>query len=108
MGLQFGIHEVANLNIADFATNKPFIFADYAEVSSNEVSATTDELRGGQGNFLITTANHTKKSDLKVTLPAVDLKMLAMLAGSDLATAAGNAFQREVKTVTGGKITRSY
>lgn len=105
MGLQFGIHEVANLNIADFATNKPFIYADYASVSSNEVSATTDEMRGGQGNFLLSTVTHTKKSDFKVTLPATDLKLLAMLAGDTLNSSAPDVFNREVLTVTGGKVT---
>lgn len=107
MGLQYSIHEVANLSIADFATNKPFVYADYAQVSSNDVSATTDELRGGQGNFLLQTATHTKKGDLKVTLPAIDLKMLAMLAGDDLATHNANAFQREVLTITAGAVSLS-
>jgi hypothetical protein len=105
MGLQFGIKEVCNLSFVDYATKKPILYADYAEVSSNETSGENTELRGGQGNGLITTWSHTKKSDFKVTLPVVDLKMLALLAGDDLATGAANVFQREVLTVAAGKVT---
>jgi hypothetical protein len=105
MGLQYGIHEVCNLNIVDFASKKPLLYADYAEVSSNETTGETTTMTGGIGMGVITTRSHSKKSNLKVTLPAIDLKMLAILAGDDIAEGAANAFQREVLTVSGGKVT---
>lgn len=105
MGLQFGIKEVCNLALSDFANNKPILFADYAEVSSNENSAERTDMRAGQGNYKITSWDHSKDSKLNVTLPQVDLKMLALLAGEDLAVAAQNTFKREVLTVAAGKVT---
>lgn len=105
MGLQYSIHEVANLQFNTFSDNKPFLYADYAQISTNDISGTSDQLVGGQGNYTLDVHSHTKKSDMKITLPVIDLKFLAMMFGSDLAEAAGNAFQREVLTVTGGKAT---
>lgn len=105
MGLQYGIKEVCNFFVSDFATNKPILYADYAEVSSNENSAERTDMRGGQGNYKITSWDHTKDSKLQVTLPTVDLKMLALLAGEDLAIAAQNVFKREVLTIASNKVT---
>jgi hypothetical protein len=46
MGLQYGIKEVLNLSFVDFATNKPILYADYAEVTSNENQMQRLDLRG--------------------------------------------------------------
>jgi hypothetical protein len=105
MGLQYSIHEVCNLQFNTFADNKPFLYADYAQISTNDVSATTDNLVGGQGNYTLDVHSHTKKSDMKITLPVIDLKFLAMMAGDDLAANVSNAFNREVLTVANGKVT---
>jgi hypothetical protein len=105
MGLQYGIKEVCNLSFVSFTTNKPLFYVDYAEVSSNENSGTRLNMSAGQGNYKITSWDHSKESKFKVTLPEVDLKMLALLAGEDFAVGAANVFKREVLTVTGGKVT---
>lgn len=99
MSLQFGIKEVYNVNIADFTTNKPFIYVDYAEASSQENSGERTDLRGGQGNYKLLGFDHTKDSTLQLTLPLVDLKMLALLAGEDLAEGAADVYKREELTV---------
>jgi hypothetical protein len=101
MSLQFGIKEVYNLNIADFTTNKPFIYVDYAEAATNENSGERTDLRGGQGYYKLLGFDHTKDSTLSLTLPLVDLKMLALLAGEDLAEGAADVYKREELTVQG-------
>ncbi|OAO82581.1 hypothetical protein [Anoxybacillus flavithermus] len=100
MGLQFGIKEVYNLNIVDFATNKPFIYVDYAEATTNENTAERTSLKGGQGYYKLMDFDHSKESTLKLTVPLVDIKLLAMLAGDDLVEGATSVFKREELTVT--------
>lgn len=95
MGLQFGIKEVYNLNILDFATNKPFIYVDYAGATTNENTAERTSLKGGQGYYKLMDFDHSKESTLKLTVPLVDIKLLAMLAGDDLAEGATSVFKRE-------------
>lgn len=95
MGLQFGIKEVYNLTIVDFATNKPFIYVDYAEATTNENTAERTPLRGGQGYYKLMDFDHSRDSNLKLTVPLVDVKLLAMLAGDDLAEGAADVFKRE-------------
>lgn len=106
MGLQFGIKEVYNLNIVDFATNKPFIYVDYAETTTNENTAERTSLKGGQGYYKLMDFDHSKDSTLKLTVPLVDIKLLAMLAGDDLVEGATSVFKREELTVAdnGGKM----
>lgn len=99
MSLQFGIKEVYNLNIANFTDNKPFIYVDYAEAATNENSGERTDLRGGQGNYKLLGFDHTKDSTLSLTLPLVDLKLLALLAGDDLVEAAADVYKREELTV---------
>lgn len=95
MGLQFGIKEVYNLTIVDFATNKPFIYIDYAEATTNENSAERTSLRGGQGYYKLMDFDHSKESTLQLTVPLVDIKLLAMLAGDELVEGATDVFKRE-------------
>lgn len=107
MGLQYGIKEVCNFAVYDFATNKPSFFADYAEVTTIETSGERTDMRAGQGNYKITSWDHSKDVKLQVTVPVVDLKLLAMLAGDSLITGAQNVFKREVLTIASGKVTLS-
>nr|BDD47804.1 hypothetical protein 5 [Bacillaceae bacterium] len=105
MGLQFGIKEVLNGTIVDYSTKKPIVYFDYATASSNENAAERLFLDGGQGNYRLMSFDHTKTSTFQLTLPMVDLKMLALLAGEDLATGASNVFKREELTITSGAAT---
>lgn len=104
MALQFGIKEVLDLVIRDFATQKPFAFIDYAQASGNEVTSEQTEIRGGRGNALLMTFDHSKTTTMTLTLPLVDLGILALLAGSDLEEATGNMIKTEKKTVQNGKV----
>lgn len=98
MGLQYGIKEVLDVNILDFKTKKPLLFVDYAESTSNENAGTRLDVSGGRGNGRLMSFDHTRTATFKLTLPLVDLNMLAVLTGEDLQTSAGDIFKREVLT----------
>jgi hypothetical protein len=98
MGLQYGIKEVLDINILDFKTKKPLVFIDYAEASSNENQGTRVDLTGGRGNAKQMSFDHSRTSTFKLTIPLVDLNLLAILTGEDLQDAAGDIFKREVLT----------
>jgi fructose-specific component phosphotransferase system IIB-like protein len=105
MGLQYGIKEVYNTSLINFATNKPFVFIDYATAATNENSAERTELRGGQGNGLQMTFDHTKAGTFQLSVPMVDLKLLAYLGGEDMVTGATSIYKREELIISGGSAT---
>lgn len=99
MGLQFGIKEVYNCTILDFATNKPFAYVDYAEATTNETSSQRTPVVGGQGAYKLMSFDSQKESTFQLTLPLVDIKLLAMLAGDELVEGATDVYKREELTV---------
>lgn len=105
MGLQYGIKEVYNTSLLNFATSKPFLFVDYATAAANENSAERTEIRGGMGNGLQMVFDHTKKGTFQLTVPMVDLKLLAHIGGEDMVTGATSIYKREELTITAGAAT---
>lgn len=101
MGLQYGIKEVLDLNILDFATKKPLVFIDYATATTNENAGERLDLTGGRGNAKQMSFDHTKTSTFQITVPLVDLNLLAILTGEDVKTGAdlGEIYKREILTV---------
>lgn len=107
MGLQYGIKEVMNVGFLDYATKNPFLYADYATVSTNEIQGERTFISGGQGNFRLMAFDHSKTATLKMNFPLVDMNMLAMLAGDSLISGASTVYMREVLTVSSGSVTLS-
>jgi hypothetical protein len=100
MGLQYGIKEVLDTNILDFKTKKPLAFIDYATATTNENSGERLDLTGGRGNAKQMSFDHSKASTFQLTVPLVDLNLLAILTGDDVQTGVGEIFKREILTVT--------
>lgn len=100
MGLQYGIKEVMDCTILDFATKNPLFYVDYAEATSNENTAERLDITGGRGNAKQMSFDHTKNGTFTLTVPLVDLNMLALLTGDELQEGVGQIFKREVLTVT--------
>lgn len=107
MSMQYGIKEVVNGVLTDFVTKKPLVYFDYAETTSNENQAERVFLEGGQGAYRLMAFDYKKTATFKLTLPLVDLKMMALLAGEDLATGAADVFKREELVITTDKVTLS-
>ncbi|MEC1155636.1 hypothetical protein [Cytobacillus horneckiae] len=99
MGLQFGIKEVLDTNIVDYKTKEPVAFIDYAEASTNEVTGERLKLKGGRGMADQMSFDHSKESTFQLTVPLVDLKLLALITGEELGEGVGQIFKREVLTV---------
>ncbi|WP_405101423.1 hypothetical protein [Oceanobacillus sp. FSL H7-0719] len=105
MALQFGIKEVLNLLMRDYATGKPITFIDYAQASSNEFAAENLEIRGGHGNALLMTFDHSKSATMTLTLPLVDLHLLALLGGTELEEATKDILRTEKKILRADGVT---
>lgn len=102
MSMQYGIKEVLNLQVLDFATGEPLTYIDYASTSEIDNQATRVDISGGQGNYRLLSFDHSKVSSMKLDLPLVDLNFLAAMMGDQVTTGAENLFQREVVPVTAG------
>jgi hypothetical protein len=95
MGLQYGIKEVLDTNILDYKTKAPLAFIDYATATTNENKAERLDLKGGRGMAKQMSFDHSKDSTFKLTVPLVDLNLLAILTGDDIKVGEGTIFKRE-------------
>lgn len=88
MSNQFGIKEVLNYTVRNFATGAPVFFADYASSIGVETTGERLDIRGGQGNYKLLSFDHTKDMVFNSSLPLVDLNALAMITGRPLSVGA--------------------
>lgn len=100
---QYGIKEVMNFTIAKYDPNpllrEPLLSVDYAQVTGIENSGERVDISGGRGNKKLLSFDHSKTTALNITLPLVDLKMLAMISGDDMEDTIKDIFKREVLLV---------
>ena len=76
MSKQFGIKEVLNYNVVDFATNAPIFYADYATNTSVKLSGDRLDLmwRPMKALHKLIGRDHTKDTFMfKSSLPLADL-----------------------------------
>ncbi|MBM7598089.1 hypothetical protein JOC34_000446 [Virgibacillus halotolerans] len=104
--MQYGIKEVLDLTILNYATKKPVSFIDYALASTNEVTAERTPIKGGRGMAKLMEFDGEKESVLNVTIPLVDLSLLAHIAGDELINeTTAEILQTDRLKVNDGKIT---
>lgn len=100
---QFGIKEVMNLTICEYAVNsqlaKPFVVIDYAQVTGLEHSSDRIFINGGRGNKKLLGFDHSKSVTLKLTLPLVDFKLLSKITGDNIQNKIAKMFKAETKMV---------
>lgn len=94
----YGLREVADLLFIDLATNKPFLYMDYALTSTNEHSADTTYATGGKGNPRRLAFDGNRQSTLTISTQIIDFRIIALLAGADVEKGVTNVFKREVLT----------
>lgn len=99
----YGIKDCANLNLVDLATGLPFLYSDYANVSTNEWSAERQYATEKGTNAI--SWDSQKKSTVQVETEVFDLKWLALANGTQFVNGGADIQRREVVTVTGGKVT---
>lgn len=92
MSKQFAITEVMNYTVQEYSTNgyggKVLYSVDYATDVKVSTSSERLDIRGGQGNYLLHSADHTKSGNFASTLPLVDIEALASMTGKPLTTGA--------------------
>lgn len=105
MGKQFAIKEVVNCWLSKYSDDTPILYVDYASDSSFTYEAERLDIRGGQGNYLLCSFDHTKKGTFKLDMPLVDLSFLSQLTGQDITTGTADVPTRQVLTVASGSVT---
>ncbi len=98
---QFGIKEVMNIAITNYSTGAAIAYIPYATETSIMSEATRLDIEGGQGFYRLTSFDYGKKVTSKISIPLVDLNLLAHLTGTDLSTGATTAHQDEVLISSG-------
>ena len=96
----YGIKDSANLTIKYKSGDKKgkiFAYADYATVTTNEWTSEQIFARSKSVNAI--RWDYNKQSTLAVDMEVFDLRWIAMLGGTDLATEAKDILKREVLTL---------
>lgn len=100
---QYGIKEVMNFTLANYHANphkrRPLVWVDYAQVTAMNVGAERLEIDGGRGNGRLLTFDHSKKASFNLTLPLIDLKMLALISGDDVEQKIREIYKRDVLNI---------
>lgn len=104
MAKQFAIKEVVNCWLSKYTDDAPICYVDYASDTSFNFEAERLDLRGGQGNYILCSFDHTKSGMMTLEMPLVDLEFLSQLTGVDLSTAAVTVPYREVLTVASSTV----
>jgi hypothetical protein len=99
MSKQLLIKEVLNTQFYNYTTGSPIFYADYMSNSTIETTSERLDIRGGQGNYIIGTFDHTKTCMFKCEMPVVDMEFLAELTGKSLNTGSVQINNRETLIV---------
>lgn len=99
----YGIKDCANIGLYNLADNTPFLFSDYANVSTNEWSA--ERVFATEKGTNAIAWDGQKKSTVVLETEVFDLKFLALANGADFVTGGADIQRRELVAVTGGKVT---
>ncbi|MBR0596960.1 hypothetical protein [Sinanaerobacter chloroacetimidivorans] len=87
--------EVCDLTLLDYATKKPFMYIDYANVTTNENQSTSVFAKGGKGAPRRIRFDGEKVSTLTLETQMITPELIAVLAGSQVITGQ-NVFKRKV------------
>lgn len=104
MGNTFANREVCDLIFEDYATKKPFLNMDYANVSTTEVTGETVFAYGGKEHPKRVAFSGERGGTLTIETQIQSFKLYQLLTGGDMSTTA-KFMAREEHTVESGKIT---
>ena len=101
---QYGVKEVMDFTITDYNPlpykRKPILSVDYAQMTDIENAAERLDIAGGRGNARLLSFDHSKTTAVNLTLPLIDMKMLAAISGDEIEDRIKEIFKREVVLVT--------
>lgn len=97
----YGIKDCANLSLFDKGTGKPVLFADYANVSTNEW--TSERVYANAKGTRSIAWDYDRQGTLAVEMEVFDLQWLALVAGSEIVKGETSIAKREVLKVGADK-----
>ena len=107
MGNTFANREVCDLIFEDYATKKPFLNMDYANVSTTEVTGETVFAYGGKGHPKRVSFSGERGGTLTIETQMQSFALYQLLTGGEVSSSA-KFMAREVLTVgEGGTVTLS-
>lgn len=106
MGNIFANREVCDLVFTDYATKKPFLNMDYANVSTTEITGETVFAYGGKGHPKRVGFAGEKGGTLTIETQLQSFELYQLLTGGDRAKSA-KFIAREELTVSDGTVTLS-
>ena len=96
--------EVADLIFLEYASQKPYMNLDFANVTTTNLEATREYATGGQGAPNRITFDGQRKGTLKIDTQIATMKLFSMLSGADITTSFKHAKRYEL-TAAEGKLT---
>ena len=104
MSETFTNREVCDLIFEDYATKKPFLNMDYANVTTTEITGETVFAYGGKGHPKKVAFTGERGGTLTIETQMASFRLYQLLTGGDMSKSA-KFMSREVLTVTDGKVT---
>ena len=99
---QYGVKEVMNMVVCEYnpipEQAKPIVVLDYCQVSDVMNQAERLDIQGGRGNKKLLSFDHSKVATMNITIPLVDMQMLSLLSGDDVAKRQSTIFKKETLT----------
>lgn len=102
----FASREVCDLIFEDYATKKPFLNMDYANVSTTEITGETVFAYGGKGHPKRVSFSGERGGTLTIETQLQSFQLYQLLTGGDISKTA-KFMAREILTVASGKVTLS-
>lgn len=78
--------EVANLVFIEYTSQKPYMYLDYANVTTTNLETQREFAIGGQGAPNRIAFDYARKGTLKIDTQIATMKLFSMLAGADIET----------------------
>lgn len=102
-----GIVDVVEFEVQDYLTRDLLFSVDYATSVSLKIAAEKLDIRGGIGNPIRLSLDHTKTADFASELPLVDIKALGVKLGKTAVKGATTAPKSEKLVVASSTVTLS-
>ena len=104
MSVRFANRDVCDLTILDYVTEKPILYADYANTTSTELTGEAVYAYGGHGHPKRVTFNGERAGTLTVETQLQTMQLYSLITGGTLSTSA-KFIKREVLTAGADGIT---
>jgi hypothetical protein len=104
---QMANREVCNCVFLDYATQKPYLYVDYANTTTTEMSGNIVKAYGGQGRPAKISFSGEKEGTVKIETQITPFKFFSVLTGASMETTAKYIKREKLKTTALGAITLS-